>query len=286
MIFAALIGLLLARKLSVRSRLNTATEAKAVGYDDVRGLVRGIVLHLALDRGGRRSLLLFLRFLFGYGYGVGEAAWHAVFHSVSAFNNAGFALYSDNLIAVRERSRSSASRIAAARHPRRARLPGHRAAAQGVPPPAALDDEHEARALGHGRAARRSARSTSPSIEWNNPGTLGPLDPARARARGLLPVGADPHGRASTRSTSPPCIDESWLGMDVLMFIGAGPAGTAGGIKVTTFAVLFFIIMTEFRGEGSREHLRQAALARGAPPGDHRRAHRGRRGDGRRRSCS
>ncbi|HET6671931.1 MAG TPA: potassium transporter TrkG, partial [Agromyces sp.] len=45
--------------------------------------------------------------------------------------------------------------------------------------------------------------------------------------------------------------DETWLGMDVLMFIGAGPAGTAGGIKVTTFAVLFFIIMTELRGEGA-----------------------------------
>jgi trk system potassium uptake protein TrkH len=45
--------------------------------------------------------------------------------------------------------------------------------------------------------------------------------------------------------------DETWLGMDVLMFIGGGPAGTAGGIKVTTFAVLFFIMMTELRGEGA-----------------------------------
>ena len=45
--------------------------------------------------------------------------------------------------------------------------------------------------------------------------------------------------------------DETWLGMDILMFIGGGPAGTAGGIKVTTFAVLFFIMMTELRGEGA-----------------------------------
>ena len=45
--------------------------------------------------------------------------------------------------------------------------------------------------------------------------------------------------------------DETWLGMDILMFIGAGPAGTAGGIKVTTFAVLFFIMVTELRGEGA-----------------------------------
>src|SRR5690606_36883518 len=42
--------------------------------------------------------------------------------------------------------------------------------------------------------------------------------------------------------------DETWLITDVLMFIGAGPAGTAGGIKITTFAVLFFIMWTELRG--------------------------------------
>jgi len=34
------------------------------------------------------------------------------------------------------------------------------------------------------------------------------------------------------------------------MFIGGGPAGTAGGIKVTTFAVLFFIMVAELRGRG------------------------------------
>ncbi len=43
MIFASLIGLVLARKLSVRSRMNAVSEAKAVGFADVRGLVRGIV---------------------------------------------------------------------------------------------------------------------------------------------------------------------------------------------------------------------------------------------------
>lgn len=42
---------------------------------------------------------------------------------------------------------------------------------------------------------------------------------------------------------------ETLLGTDVLMFIGGGSAGTAGGIKVTTFAVLLFVIYTEVRGE-------------------------------------
>ena len=43
----------------------------------------------------------------------------------------------------------------------------------------------------------------------------------------------------------------SLLGTDVLMLIGGGPAGTAGGIKVTTFAVLFFVLVAEIRGEGA-----------------------------------
>ena len=34
------------------------------------------------------------------------------------------------------------------------------------------------------------------------------------------------------------------------LFIGGGPAGTAGGIKVTTFGVLFFILLAEIRGDG------------------------------------
>jgi Trk-type K+ transport system membrane component len=33
------------------------------------------------------------------------------------------------------------------------------------------------------------------------------------------------------------------------MFIGAAPASTAGGIKVTTFALLAFVILSEIRGD-------------------------------------
>ncbi|MFM5967560.1 MAG: potassium transporter TrkG, partial [Micrococcales bacterium] len=40
---------------------------------------------------------------------------------------------------------------------------------------------------------------------------------------------------------------ESWLGMDVLMFIGGASGGTAGGLKITTVAVLLFIVIGEIR---------------------------------------
>src|SRR3712207_4939935 len=43
--------------------------------------------------------------------------------------------------------------------------------------------------------------------------------------------------------------ETSWLVTDILMFIGAGSAGTGGGIKVTTFIVLALAIRAEARGE-------------------------------------
>ena len=48
------------------------------------------------------------------------------------------------------------------------------------------------------------------------------------------------------------------------MFIGGGSAGTAGGIKVTTFALLFFVIWSEVRGEPDRTRLRPADRRRGS----------------------
>jgi Trk-type K+ transport system membrane component len=42
---------------------------------------------------------------------------------------------------------------------------------------------------------------------------------------------------------------ETKLGTILLMFVGGGSAGTAGGLKVTTFVLLFFVIVAEVRGE-------------------------------------
>lgn len=56
--------------------------------------------------------------------------------------------------------------------------------------------------------------------------------------------------------------DETWFITDILVFIGGAPAGTAGGIKVTTFAVLLFILWTELRG-GTAVNIFGKRLARG-----------------------
>lgn len=247
MIFASLIGLVLARKMSVRARLNTAAEAKAVGYGAVRGLVRGIVL-ISLAIEGLTWMFLFPRFLFGYGYEPADAAWHALFHSVSSFNNAGFSLYSNNMMDFVADPFICLPMSAAVI------LGG-----LGFPVIMQLRKEFT-RPLHWTMNTKLVLWGTAvllvagwiylTVVEWDNPDTFGPLDPAAKLLAGF-------YASVQTRTAGFNSVDiglmhdESWIAMDVLMFIGGGPAGTAGGIKVTTFAVLFFILLTELRGEGA-----------------------------------
>jgi trk system potassium uptake protein len=85
------------------------------------------------------------------------------------------------------------------------------------------------------------------AVEWGRPETFGPLPWPQKLLAGFFQA-------AQTRSGGFATVDIGQLDgatlivMDVLMFIGGGPAGTAGGIKLTTFGVLFFILVAEMRG--------------------------------------
>lgn len=247
MLFAALIGLALARRLSVRSRIITGAETKAEGVGDLRGLALGI-LATTLTIEAAVAAVLFVRFLTGYGYDVGRAAWHAVFHAVSSFNNAGFALYSDSLMGFVSDPWvclpiSAAIILGGLGFPvlrqlrRELRVPLHWTM--------------NTRIMLAGTAVLLVGGTIYTALmEWDNAGTLGPLDPAsRVLAAFFHSVQARTAGFNSVDIAQ--MHDETWLGTDVLMLIGGGPAGTAGGIKVTTFAVLFFIMWAELRGSST-----------------------------------
>nr|MBA3240215.1 TrkH family potassium uptake protein [Acidobacteriota bacterium] len=94
---ATMLGLLVTRRLRLNHRLLAQAETRTFLLGDVASVLRLILIatvtvELAI------AAVLTLRFHFGYGQPPLEALWNGLFHSVSAYNNAGFARYSDNVV--------------------------------------------------------------------------------------------------------------------------------------------------------------------------------------------
>ncbi|MCA1305392.1 TrkH family potassium uptake protein [Microbacterium esteraromaticum] len=89
-------------------------------------------------------------------------------------------------------------------------------------------------------------------LEYNNPRTFGSMDATETTMNALFLS-------AMTRSGGFSVIDiadlngSSMLAATMLMFVGGGSASTAGGIKVTTLAVLAIAVWSEARGRQSVE---------------------------------
>ena len=89
--------LLLNRKLGAASRLAAQAETGALTQGDVRQVLKALAA-ITLTVEAVVALLLGARFWSAYDLSWAEAGWRGVFHSISAFNNAGFALASDSLV--------------------------------------------------------------------------------------------------------------------------------------------------------------------------------------------
>lgn len=247
MTMASLLGLLVSRRIGLRSRLTVAAETKTPGMGNVRFVLRG-VLTATFAVEAICAVILTLRFRFGYGEPIGRAGWHGVFHAVSAWNNAGFSLYSDNLVrfvvdpwiclpialAVIIGGLGFPVLFELRRHFRRPRS----------------WSLHTKLTVSMTLLLLIAGSIWLTANEWNNPGTLGQLDPAGRVLAGTF--GAVMPRTAGFNSVDIGAMKQSsWLGIIVLMFIGGGSASTAGGIKVTTFVVLLFAIVAEVRGESA-----------------------------------
>lgn len=242
MTLASLLTLLVSKRIGLRMQLTAQAETKTLGLGDVRTVIRGvIVVSLAIE--AVIATVLTIRFATGYGEPIGRAVYLGVFHAVSAFNNAGFALYTDSLIGFATDPWICVPILLAV-------------IAGGLGFPVLFEVIRR-------RNRRRWSLHTKITIpvyfgllligtvavllfEWSN--TLGKLDLEHKLLVGLF------HG-VMPRTAGFNSLDVSQLQpstlfvSDILMFIGGGSAGTAGGIKVTTFALLGYVIYAEIRGE-------------------------------------
>ncbi|PZF94753.1 TrkH family potassium uptake protein [Micromonospora deserti] len=245
MTLATLLTVLLSRRLGLRARFLAQAETKSLDLTDVRGVVRRIVL-FSLASEAVVAVALTLRFATAYDQPFGAAVYNGVFHAVSAFNNAGFSTNADSLVGFVADPWVSLTVAAAV-------ILG------GLGFPVVFELARTWRRPALWSVMTRITVVLTVSLltlgtlvltltEFSNPRTLGPLSGPEKLLAGFF-------ASAMTRTAGFNSVDvgamrpDSLLASDVLMFIGGGSAGTAGGIKVTTFGLLAFVLWSEMRGE-------------------------------------
>lgn len=242
---ATLMGLLMGGQMKMRTRLLLQAETHSIALSDVKGIAF-LVLRVTVVVEVLAALWLAVRFAWGYDMPWREAAWQGLFHAVSAFNNAGFSTWPDSVVRfVSDGWVLSPLMLAIV------------IGGLGFPVLHELLTE---------RGRRRPQWSMHATItiwgsavllalgtlvfawaELENPATLGPLGWADRLLAALFTS-------VSARTAGFNALDIGALSTEslalhyLLMFVGGGSAGTAGGVKVTTFFVLLLVVWNEIRG--------------------------------------
>jgi len=242
---ATLLGVLVSRRLQLSRRLIAQAETRSLELGDVAGVLR-IVIVATVVLELITAIALTLRLKLGYDLGWGEAAWNGLFHAVSAFNNAGFSTRSDSLVGF-ARDPLMLAPVMIAVVVGGLGFPVLYELRRELFTPATWSVHTKITLMGTALLLVAGTAAVL-AYEWTNPATLGAFDTA---GKVLNALGHSVMTRtAGFNSLSIGDLrSETLVVSDVLMLIGGGSAGTAGGIKVTTFFMLGFIVWAEIRGE-------------------------------------
>ena len=258
---ASILGLVISRRLGLRQKLLAAgdanplrirkgpvSEGQAVRLGETGGLLVTVAI-TALSIQAVVAVLLFPRMLIE-GVPVLDAAWESVYISAMAFTNTGFLPTSEGL-APYANDVWFLSVV----------MLGVTAGAIGFPVIYVLSKNlrkpkrwslHVKLTLFTFTALLLLGALAYFVLEFDNAATFGMMDPGQRVLQSFFLSSMARSGGFSTIDISQ--LDgSSLLVTDMLMFIGGGSASTAGGIKVTTLAILFLAAFAEARGHDDME---------------------------------
>ena len=248
MSMASLFVFLLGRKVSLRQRM---VMAQALSLNDMEGVVRlqKLVLGGSLGIQFAGAVILALRLIFGYGYEIGKAIWYGVFHSVSAFCNAGFDIFGtgnsimelngDPVILITLMVLITVAGLGFFVWEELTRV--RRFKDFSVYTKLVL--------ITTGVLILGGAVLTM-ILEWNNPETLGSMSVGDKILNAFFQS-------VTLRTAGFAAVDQAALtpagkGISIfLMLIGGSSGSTAGGLKTVTFIVLMLFIWTRARGKNT-----------------------------------
>lgn len=259
MTFSATMLILLRKPVSVLQQASLQTVLDHDALADIRKMVWFIVgMTFCVELAGAVALAVAWRHGLG---GWGTTAWHAVFHSVSAFCNAGFSTFSDNLCRFRSDVWTNGVIMALIvlgglgfivvrdlkdyligwyTHPERRSLPLR------VQTKLVLVTTFLLTLLGAVVIYLAEAPKTLAGLPVHDRILVSLFQSVTARTAGFNTVDL-----AQWSGTA-------LLTLIVLMVIGGSPGSTAGGVKTTTFAVLWGTLISELRRRDTPELYRRA----------------------------
>lgn len=244
MTVSTLIALALGRRVSLQERLVIREGLNGDSLTGIVRLVRAVVLTTAVIELTGMSLLA-TRFI--PEYGAGKGLYFSLFHAVSAFNNAGFDVLGGfrNLTPYVEDPVISLTISALI--------------VLGGLGYTVIFDLTRKRQVDKLTVHSKLVISITLALitlgagliwlfEHNNPQTLGSLSPTgqllAAIFQSITPrtAGFNTVNMSALRSST-------WILMIVLMFIGASPGSTGGGVKTSTIGVIFATVLAAIRGD-------------------------------------
>lgn len=245
MTIATLMAMAIGRRIGLRERL---VLQEAHNLYTVGGIVRftRTVLLIALSIEAVGAALLLIRWW--PDFGPGRAAYLAVFHSISSFNNAGFDLFGDFRSLTGYVGDLSVNLTVALL-----------IILGGLGFTVLVDLGRPKRFTLHARVVLATTAilitlgtALVLLLEWSNPRTLGPLPLGQKMLAAFFHAVTPRTGGFNTLDNAG-MLDPTLMLVVALMFIGASPGGTGGGIKTTTFVAPMAVILAQIRGRPDPE---------------------------------
>ncbi len=256
---ASLFFFLLRRRMKLRERIILQESYGAQRLGGIVGMVKKVIAGTFLVEGAGAALYAFQ---FVPEFGILRGIWYSVFHAVSAFCNAGidilgnssFAVYAANPVInlttmlliilsgigytvwfdVVENVRGTLQRENLKQwRPGRLKL-------------------HSKLAIITTAVLIVAGTAFIFVSEYSNPDTIGGMNVGQKLMASLFQSVTTRTAGFYTFSQGA-LHEESKLFCSILMFIGGSPGGTAGGVKTTTFAMLFLVCTTFVRGGNDME---------------------------------
>jgi trk system potassium uptake protein len=242
----SILALAVGRKLGLRSRILTQ-EALNIGRLGEVGSLLQIIVLTSVSIEAVLATVLTIGFLLE-GEPIPTALWHGVFYAISAFNNGGFVPNAEGLgpyttswlivvpIALGVFIGSLGFPVILV-----VRQVGLRFTRWNLNTKLTVTTTTVLLVL---------AWMMYTAFEWSNPGTLRDLSVGEKIFNGFFSSVNMRSGGFSLVDTNSETT-QTLLMTDAMMFAGGGSASTAGGIKVTTLAVVFLAVLAEARGDRS-----------------------------------